>query len=100
MARRPQLSRRPPLSWQPMSGPYSAGRTSEAPEAGHEDGIVEELIAQFADPLAFYRELVQNCIDAGATSIAVALSFELAPGEGGDDAKGTMTVSVRDDGCG
>jgi molecular chaperone HtpG len=56
---------------------------------------VSQMVRQFADPLALYRELVQNSLDAGATRIDVRLSFE--PGEG---ERGTLRVVVRDDGCG
>lgn len=62
---------------------------------GRPDGLVEELVQQFADPLAFYRELVQNSIDAGARAIAVTLAWEPGPEEAG-----ALTVAVRDDGSG
>ncbi len=75
--------------------PYRSGRSKEPTEAGRQEGLVDELIAQFADPLAFYRELVQNSIDAGATAVSVALAWE--PSADGD---GVLTASVRDDGCG
>src|SRR5688572_21322462 len=38
-------------------------------------GIVDELVHQFTDPFAFYRELIQNSIDAGSTRIEVSLTF-------------------------
>ncbi|MBX3269465.1 MAG: ATP-binding protein [Sandaracinaceae bacterium] len=79
---------------------YRAGHGNAPTEEGREDGLVDELIQQFADPLAFYRELVQNSIDAGARSIAVSLSFTPDPGADGPDALGTIDVAVRDDGCG
>lgn len=43
------------------------------------DAIINEVVHQFADPLAFFRELVQNSIDAGSGEIAV--SFEWADGQ-------------------
>ncbi|MGE0791015.1 MAG: ATP-binding protein [Sandaracinaceae bacterium] len=82
----------------PRSGsPYRGGGPS-APAAPRErDGIVDELIRQFADPLAFYRELVQNAIDAGSSQISVTLGWEPEPSSG---EAGLARISVRDDGCG
>jgi molecular chaperone HtpG len=37
--------------------------------------LVDELVHQFSDPYAFYRELIQNSIDAGSNRIEVTLSF-------------------------
>jgi molecular chaperone HtpG len=37
--------------------------------------LVEELVHQFSDPYAFYRELIQNSIDAGSSRIEVTLSY-------------------------
>ena len=74
-------------------GPYRGGPSSERGAPAEEGGLVDELIAQFADPLAFYRELVQNSVDAGARAIRVTLAWE--PDEGG-----MARVSVRDDGAG
>lgn len=53
-------------------------------------GIVEELVHQFTDPFAFYRELIQNSIDAGSTRIEVSLSYR--PGAG----KGLALIEVAD----
>jgi len=50
-------------------GPRVAGGPRDA-------GLVDDIIAQFADKLAFYRELVQNAIDAGSPSIHVELHFD------------------------
>jgi molecular chaperone HtpG len=54
-------------------------------------GIVEELVHQFTDPFAFYRELIQNSIDAGSTRIEVSLSFRPA-----SHGKGLMLIAVAD----
>ena len=78
-------------------GPYRAGRAREPAAPGRSAGLVDELIQQFADPLAFYRELVQNSIDAGARAIAVTVSFEPDPS---DASAGLASVAVRDDGSG
>jgi hypothetical protein len=73
-----------------MTSPYRGGPERHASSSG-DDGIVDDLARQFADTLAFYRELIQNAIDAGATSIEVDVRIE-APGE--------VRVSVIDDGEG
>jgi molecular chaperone HtpG len=76
--------------------PYRTGPLTAPKAEATEDGLVDELIQQFADPLAFYRELAQNSIDAGASRIVVAIGWE--PAAGADE--GTLSVSVRDDGSG
>ncbi len=73
-----------------MTSPYRGGPTREASAVG-DDGLVDDLVRQFADRFAFLRELVQNSIDAGATSIEVELREERA---------GEVRVSVIDDGEG
>ena len=60
----------------------SAGDTS--------DDMVDQLVHQFSDPFAFYRELIQNGIDAGSARVEVVLKFE--PGR----AKGVATAAVQD----
>ena len=79
-----------------VASPYRSGRATAPSVAGGDDGLVDALIQQFADPLAFYRELVQNAIDAGATRVSIGASWEASAEPGA----GTMVVSVRDDGCG
>ncbi|MDQ3037554.1 MAG: ATP-binding protein, partial [Myxococcota bacterium] len=76
--------------------PYRGGAPADAKDAPEESGLVGELIRQFADPFAFYRELVQNSIDAGATQIHAQLVWEPGP----DGEPGMLRVSVRDDGSG
>ncbi len=51
--------------------------------------LVAELVHQFADPLAFYRELIQNSLDAGSTRIEVVLRYQ--PGN-----PGVATAAVSD----
>lgn len=53
-------------------------------------GIVEELVHQFSDPFAFYRELIQNSIDAGSSRIEVSLTWR--PGT----PKGLALITVAD----
>ncbi|MDX2086431.1 MAG: ATP-binding protein [Kofleriaceae bacterium] len=56
--------------------PYRTTEREEAAEAPRDQGIVGDVIAQFADPLAFYRELVQNAIDAGSPAVHVSLAYD------------------------
>lgn len=49
------------------------------------------MVDQFKDPLAFLRELIQNALDAGSTSIEVKVS---------SDAKHLVTLEVQDTGDG
>jgi hypothetical protein len=74
-------------------GPYRAGAAEGALASG-EDGLVGDLVRQFADPYAFHRELVQNAIDAGATNILVRVVIAKEDGEA------QARVSVTDDGSG
>ncbi|QDG50892.1 hypothetical protein FIV42_09150 [Persicimonas caeni] len=85
--------------------------------------ILDDLVNQFADPLSFFRELIQNAIDAGSGEVNVHFGFDphskpdatLPPGEGASRAlqreadggrqqagslKGTMTIHVDDFGEG
>ncbi len=61
-----------------------------APRAVETSDALERLIHQFSDPLSFFRELIQNAIDAGTPEIDVAFSYE----------QGVMTISVDDYGEG
>jgi hypothetical protein len=72
--------------------PYRSAAREERAEAPRDPGIVGDIIAQFADPLAFYRELVQNAIDAGSPSIEIKLEY--------DQGAGIVRVAVRDRGEG
>ncbi|MBT3218272.1 MAG: hypothetical protein HN348_04220 [Proteobacteria bacterium] len=51
---------------------------------------LQDLVGQFADPHAFVRELIQNSLDAGASSIEVVMDY----------ADAILTVAVIDDGSG
>ncbi|HUQ07227.1 MAG TPA: ATP-binding protein [Kofleriaceae bacterium] len=75
-----------------MDSPYRSAPRTDDVEAPRDTGIVGEVVAQFADPLAFYRELVQNAIDAGSPAIEVEVSY--------DAAAGAVRAVVRDRGEG
>ncbi len=75
-----------------MTDPYRDSALDLPAEAPRDAGIVGDVIAQFADPKAFFRELVQNSIDAGSPSVDVRLEY--------DEAAQRMRVSVRDRGEG
>jgi hypothetical protein len=72
--------------------PYRTMTVEEVPEAPRDQGIVGDVIAQFADPNAFYRELVQNAIDAGSPSVDIRIEH--------DPAEQMVHVTVRDRGEG
>ncbi len=72
--------------------PYRGGGGASGGKKTDEDGLVDDVVRQFSDPFAFYRELVQNAIDAGARRIAVRIVH--------DDADGLTRVAVEDDGSG
>ncbi len=55
-------------------------------------GIMQELVSQFSDPHAFFRELIQNAIDAGSGEVEIFFEY--------DDAAGVMTAHVNDFGEG
>jgi molecular chaperone HtpG len=75
-----------------VTGPYRDSEVNTPAEAPRDSGIVGDVIAQFADPKAFFRELVQNAIDAGSPAVDVKLEY--------DDAAKRMRVSVKDRGEG
>ncbi len=54
--------------------------------------LVKELVDQFDEPLNFYRELIQNSIDAGSNRIDVRLRY--------DEKAGQAVIHVEDDGEG
>ena len=75
-----------------MTDPYRDSALDVPAEAPRDPGIVGDVIAQFADPKAFYRELIQNAIDAGSPSVEVKLDY--------DEAAQRIRVAVRDRGEG
>jgi hypothetical protein len=52
------------------------------------ESAIEDVIRQFADPLAFFRELIQNAIDAGSGEVEVTLDHDPETDE--------VTISVLD----
>lgn len=70
---------------------------SQEPHAPEVADALEELVRQFADPLAFLRELVQNALDAGSNEVEVWTRFEPSPDE---PTVGHMTLAVDDYGEG
>ena len=81
------------------------GKPSARPTAAQ--SLVRDLVNQFSDPLAFYRELIQNAIDAGANRIDVTLEYRsLTPDPPGappawkDTGMGKAVIRVEDDGEG
>lgn len=75
-----------------MDSPYRSAPRADAAAAPRDTGIVGDVVSQFADPLAFYRELVQNAIDAGTPSIEVEVGY--------DTSAGAVRAVVRDRGEG
>ncbi|MDY0000806.1 MAG: ATP-binding protein [Polyangia bacterium] len=57
---------------------------------------LDNLVNQFSDPMSFFRELIQNALDAGTPEIEV--DFEYEPGKGSQ--AGVMIVHVNDFGAG
>ena len=54
--------------------------------------ILDDLVNQFSDPLSFFRELIQNSVDAGSGEVEVRVEFQADE----DSADGTMVVHVDD----
>lgn len=75
-----------------MDGPYRSAPGVEEAAGPRDRGLVDDIVDQFVDPLAFYRELVQNAIDAGSPSVEVELRDDVAGG--------ALRARVRDRGCG
>jgi molecular chaperone HtpG len=75
-----------------VTDPYRDSALEIPAEAPRDPGIVGDVIAQFADPKAFFRELAQNSIDAGSPTVDIRLEY--------DEPAQRMRVSVRDRGEG
>jgi hypothetical protein len=75
-----------------VSDPYRDAGHRDGTDAPRDRGIVGDVISQFADPFAFYRELVQNAIDAGTSEVTIEIAH--------DATQGRVHVSVRDRGDG
>lgn len=71
--------------------PYRSREQPRAPKTAPTTGLVADMVRQFADVHAFVRELVQNGIDAGATTLDVRVERS---------SDGMASVTVTDDGCG
>lgn len=67
------------------------------PKALQKQTILDDLVNQFSDPLSFFRELIQNSIDAGSGQIDVYFEFD---GADAPDSQGTMIAHVDDFGEG
>lgn len=74
---------------------------AQSDERSEVDRALDELVHQFADPLAFLRELVQNAVDAGSQEVEVRFEFQpdARDGSGATDV-GALVVFVDDWGCG
>jgi hypothetical protein len=59
------------------------------------DDALDELVNQFADPMSFLRELVQNALDAGSTEVEISVDWQ-----GGTEGPGVVTTTVEDWGVG
>lgn len=86
-------------SWRPTStiSPVSEPNPPAGTELDVASQAVENLVTQFSSSYDFYRELVQNSIDAGSAAIDIWLDF--IPDETGG-AGGVIEVHVDDSGEG
>ncbi len=64
---------------------------------------LDKLVNQFADPLSFFRELIQNALDAGSQEVEVYCEFaadgeaaEAAEADEADDDAGVLVLRVED----
>jgi hypothetical protein len=75
---------------------FTGLNTMPTPKTLQKQTILDDLVNQFADPLSFFRELIQNAVDAGSGQIDVYFDFQT----GEDPGSGTMVVHVDDFGEG
>jgi len=66
-------------------------------EANDVRAVLDDLIGQFSDPHAFFRELIQNSIDAGSGEVEISFGFEEPKP---NEEQGTLTIHVNDYGEG
>ena len=78
-----------------MSEPASISTAISAPISV--DDALDNLVDQFANPLSFYRELIQNALDAGSPGVDILLEFEEPKRPG---APGVAVIHVDDFGEG
>lgn len=71
--------------------PYRRGKARAPVAEAPTEGVVADMVKQFADSYAFLRELCQNSIDAGTPTIEVSISRGSAS---------EVTTSVSDTGSG
>jgi molecular chaperone HtpG len=79
-----------------MARPAKSPSTTQSPEALDAHQALETLVHQFADPLSFLRELIQNSVDAGSPEVDIRFEYQESA-EGGD---GAMVLHVDDFGEG
>jgi molecular chaperone HtpG len=71
--------------------PYRRGKTRAPVAEAPTEGLVADMVKQFADSYAFLRELCQNSIDAGTPQVEVSITRGSAS---------EVTTSVSDTGSG
>jgi len=57
--------------------------------------ILEDLVNQFSDPMAFFRELIQNSIDAGSLEVDIRIEYNE-----GESEEGSIIAHIDDFGEG
>ncbi len=94
------ISRRERAPEGPTGGLLVASPTMSAPAELKVSDALDKLIHQFADPLSFYREIIQNALDAGSEEIEIYLTHESDNDDSGvtiihiDDWGGGMTREI------
>jgi hypothetical protein len=73
---------------QPHQNKQAAVKSQDIISAG---SALQTLVHQFSDPLSFYRELVQNALDAGSYYVDVQVNYT---------AQGQTEITVEDSGMG
>jgi hypothetical protein len=72
--------------------------TDQTPDPLDPEEALSSLVNQFADPLAFLRELVQNAVDAGSRAVDVRVEHQ--PDDDDPAAPGAVVIHVDDHGEG